>query len=586
MVRRRVAPAWVLVVAFLVGLVGALGAADRPVVTGESGRKLDEYLSRLERFGFSGGALAVRGKDVVLMKAYGLADRARGIQLATDSVFNLGSITKQFTAAAILTLETAGKLSVNDTIARYFDSVPPDKAAITLHHLLTHSSGLESDFSPSDYDPVGREEYVRRALQSRLLFTPGSGYEYSNAGYSLLAAIVERVSGEGYEAYLVAHVLEPAGMTETGYKLPRWPQERVAHGYREGEDWGTILRRIEPADAPYWTLRGNGGLHTTLSDMLAWHRAMDSGRVLSAAAREKYFKPHVAEGPMGRSFYAYGWSVSKTQRGTRVVQHNGGNGIYVAEFLRFPDEDAMLFVTSTDAGLKATPVVETLERVLFGAKYDLPPMLVDLPAERLASLAGSWRLPGGGVIKLTAEGKALAARAEGSEVLSALFPAPSAAEAERYAKLTAQTADISGRAFKGDATGLHAATEGQMSLEQVREQEASMMRDRESRLGKFKGSSVVGTTPGEADTARTIVRLDFEKASVYNVYTWGPRRLLGVRGMPQLPPLRFFPTSDSEFVSLSLGDGRPAARLAFERREGEVVLVVGAPRNTKVARRQ
>jgi CubicO group peptidase (beta-lactamase class C family) len=195
---RRAVPI-ALAVLVALGCPISLFAQDRPVVSGDAGRALDEYLSRLERFGFTGGALAVRGKDVLLSKSYGLSDRARGARLTTDSVYNLGSITKQFTAAAILTLEMQGKLAVTDLASKYLDGVPADKAAITLHHLLTHSSGLESDFSPTDYDPVGREEYVQRALQSTLLFTPGEGYEYSNAGYSLLAAIVERGSGQPYE---------------------------------------------------------------------------------------------------------------------------------------------------------------------------------------------------------------------------------------------------------------------------------------------------------------------------------------------------------------------------------------------------
>ena len=165
---RRLVPVLVLFVAL--GWVRSVSAQDRPVVSGETGRILDEYLARLERFGFTGGALAVRGKEVLLSKSYGLADRARRVPLTTESVYNLGSITKQFTAAAILTLEMQGKLEVTDLAGKYLEGAPADKSSITLHHLLTHSSGLESDFSPSDYDRVGREEYVRRALQSKLLF--------------------------------------------------------------------------------------------------------------------------------------------------------------------------------------------------------------------------------------------------------------------------------------------------------------------------------------------------------------------------------------------------------------------------------
>lgn len=573
-----------LVVA-LVALTGSpVAAEDKPIVNGETGRRIDEYLGRLERLGYSGGALAVRGRTVLLMKSYGLADRQKNIPLATDSVYSLGSITKQFTAAGILTLEMQRRLSVTDPIGRFFDAVPPDKSAITLHQLLTHSSGLESDFSPGDYDPVGRDEYVRRALQSKLLFRPGEGYEYSNAGYSLLAAIIEKVSGQSYEAYLAEHVFGPAGMRETGYKLPAWAPGRVAHGYQDGKDWGTILQRIQQPDAPYWTLRGNGGLHTTLADMLAWHRALDTDAVLSREERAKYFKPYVPEGPMRKSFYAYGWAVGKTARGTTIVQHNGGNGIYVAEFLRFPDEDSMLFLTSTDAGMKATPVVEVLERIAFGAEYALPPQVVELPQARLASLAGRWRLPKGGTIRLTADRKALSADPEDEEALAALEPASTPAQAERLAKLSARTADIASRALKGDVAPLHQAFGGMgMSIDEIRRQESEMMRDRESRLGRFKGSAVLGSIPSGDQTAQTIVRLDFEKRSVYNIYVWGPARLLGIRAMPQLPAQRFVPVSDREFVAFSLERGAAGVRLAFENRGGETLLVIGDGQRAVVA---
>jgi CubicO group peptidase (beta-lactamase class C family) len=548
-------------------------AADRPVVRGDLGKRLDEYLSRLERFGFAGGAVAVRGRDVLLLKSYGLADRANGIRLATDSVYSIGSITKQFTAAAILTLEMRGRLVVTDLISKYLDGVPPDKQGVTIHHLLTHSSGLESDFSPTDYEPVGREAYVRRALQSTLRFKPGEGFEYSNAGYSLLAAIIERVSGQPYEAYLVANVLKPSGMLESGYKAPGWAKSRVAHGYRDGDDWGTILDRIQAPDAPYWMLRGNGGLHTTLADMVAWHRALSTNAVLSAEARAKYFKPYVAEGPAGLSHYAYGWAVSKTPRGTTLVQHNGGNGIFVAEFLRFVDEDTMLFLTSTDAGMKATPVVEPLERILFGGQVTLPPSVIGITPERLASLAGRWTLPGGGVMTLRVDGPSLTVRPEDPAVFAALS-APAKEDAERYARLARRTGEIAAKAFAGDVADLHAAMGGEMPIEGLKKQEAAMMKDRESRLGRFLRSSVLGTAPREEDTVQTIVRLEFEKGAVYNAYIWGPRRILGIRGFPELPPLRFLPTSDREFVAFSLEGGGTERTLSFDERDGKTVLTL------------
>jgi len=573
----------VAVVSLGAGIPGARGE-DKPIVSGEVGRKLDDYLSRIERFGFSGGALAVRGKDVLLMKSYGLSDRAQKTPLATDSVYSLGSITKQFTAAAILTLEMQGKLSVSDPMSKHLSGVPADKAGITLHHLLTHSSGLESDFSPTDYEPVGREEYVGRALKSKLLFEPGRGYEYSNSGYSLLAAIVEKVSGKPYEAYLIEHVLEPAGMLESGYKAPGWATSRIAHGYRDGQDWGTILQRIQAPDAPYWMLRGNGGLHTTLGDMLLWHRALDSDAVLSKEARTKYFKPYVAEGPAQRSFYAYGWAVSTTPRGTTVVQHNGGNGIYVAEFMRFPEEDAMLFLTSTNAEVKASPVVQILERILFGGAVSMPPAVVNMAPERLAPLAGRWVLPKGGAITIAADGNALAVRADDPEAMSALAPPP-AGQAERFAQLTTRTADISSRSFKGDVSGLHQAMGGDMPIEQIKTQEVAMMRDREGRLGRFVKSSALATVPREGDTVQTIVQLEFEKGSVFNIYVWGPRRLLGIHGTPQLSALRFLPVSDRSFAAYSPEMGDAGQILSFETAGGETVLVLPTAAGPVTARK-
>jgi CubicO group peptidase (beta-lactamase class C family) len=194
------------------------------IATEEPGRELDVYFSRLEALGFSGTALVRRGAEVILGKGYGWADKSRGRRMTAADVVDLGSIAKQFTAAAILRLEADGKLGTGDPITRFFKDVPPDKRGITLHHLLTHSAGLASDFAESDYEPVLRDEYVRRALASALLGPPGKRYAYSNAGFSLLAAVVELVSGKNYEAYLADRLFRPTGMTETGYKLPGWPR--------------------------------------------------------------------------------------------------------------------------------------------------------------------------------------------------------------------------------------------------------------------------------------------------------------------------------------------------------------------------
>ncbi len=374
------------------------------------------------------------------------------------------------------------------------------------------------------------------------------------------------MSGQPYETYLIEKVLKPAGMRETGYKIPAWDPARVAHGSRDGQDWGTILERIAPPDAPYWMLRGNGGLHTTLADMLAWHRALDTDAVLPATARAKFFKPYVAEGPQAQSHYAYGWAVSKTPRGTTLVEHNGGNGIYVAEFLRFVDEDTMLFLTSTDTGLTATPVVENLQRLVFGGDVAMPPAVIDLDPSKVEPHAGTWATTDGARLTVSRDGAALLVSPSDPAGFAALNPVP-AQDAARFAEITARTAGIAARALAGDVTALHEALGGGMSLDDVRQQEASMMRDREARLGKFVRSAPLGSMRRDADTVRTIIRLEFERGTVYNVYLWGPRRILGMRGAPDLPATRFLPVSDREFAAFGLDGGGTERRVDVLHRE-------------------
>ena len=235
----------------------------------------------------------------------------------------------------------------------------------------------------------------------------------------------------------------------------------------------------------------------------------------------------------------------------------------------------MLFLTSTDADVTATPIVEVLERILFGGgQAALPPRVVRLAPNRLAALAGEWRLPSGGTLTLTADGGALLVRPVTPDAFTALSSA-SPAQAARLAELSARTAEIAARSFAGDVAPLHEAMGGGMPIKEVREQEASMLRDREGRLGRFKGSAVVGSMPRDADTVRTFVRLDFEKGSVYNVYLWGQKRILGLRGTPQPPEFHYLPTSERSFAAFTLDGGGTERRFGFTERGGQIRLLLG-----------
>ena len=281
--------------AFTLLMTWPLALRMRDAVVGEIGARVDQYLTRLVPYGFSGAVLVAKDGAVLLKKAYGLANRETALPYAIDMVSCIGSVTKQFTAAAILKLETEGKLSVSDPIAKYLPGVPPDKSAITIHQLLTHTAGFAGDLGGLDEEPIGRDALVARVFAAPLASKPGERFEYSNEGYSLAAAIVERVSGTGYETYLREHLLLPAGMKDTGYLAPDWPLSRLPVGYTaDGRPWGRVYRNGWLADGPGWYLRGNGGIHSTLDDLYRWILALDAATVLPADVVKK-FQPSSAE---------------------------------------------------------------------------------------------------------------------------------------------------------------------------------------------------------------------------------------------------------------------------------------------------
>lgn len=351
--------------ALTIGSAAFAGSPDSTsFVRGPIGEKLDAHLTAIAKKGYSGAVIVAKDGEIILRKGYGVANRKKGQSVKPDTVFTIGSITKQFTGAAIVKLEMQGKLRVSETIDRYFADVPDDKKGITLHHLLTHTAGL-TDVLGEDFDTSAtREAVLRLAMQSKLRSKPGIKHAYSNLGYSLLGMIVEKASGMEYEAYLRKHLFEPAGMMKTGYLLPKFAPGSLAVGYRDGKSWGTVLGHPMLEDGPCWHLRANGGIHSTIGDMYKWHLALEGSEILSDEAKAKYFAPHVDEGS-GDSFYGYGWVTFTTRRGTKMLGHNGGNGIFFADFNRYVDENVVIFHASNSRRYPPGRIGNDLARIIF-----------------------------------------------------------------------------------------------------------------------------------------------------------------------------------------------------------------------------
>ncbi|MGQ4268434.1 serine hydrolase domain-containing protein [Nocardiopsis changdeensis] len=302
-------------------LVGGGVAASAAVVGGGAAVR---WASRSPRERLAD--LVPEGPEVSAVAADGEPLVAVGMDTARD----VCSVTKQFTAAGVLRLEMDGELSVGDPVGAFLPGASGRLGEVDLHRLLTHTGGLPEALG-DDYEPLGREEFVAAAVAAE----PVEGYLYSNVGYGLLAAVIEVVAGS-YEGFLAETLFGPAGMTRTGYVLPDWDDAGVAVEYdARGHSSGRPYERPWADDGPYWNLRGNGGMLSTARDMLAWHRALAGGAVLSERALERMFTPHVAEDALGTSYYGYGWVILEVG-GRRAAWHNGGNGAAYAELLHVP----------------------------------------------------------------------------------------------------------------------------------------------------------------------------------------------------------------------------------------------------------
>lgn len=538
----------------LATMTATSAAAQQPLPIDQDPRqmaqRLDEHMRRLVPFGYSGSLLVAKDGEIVLSSGYGLADRENRVPVTAETVFDIGSITKQFTAAAILKLEMEGRLSVNDPVSRWFPNVPADKQGMTLHHLLTHSSGLRDVFG-GDYEVAERDSLADVILASELQWAPGTRYDYSNSGYSLLATVVEKASGMPYEQYVREKLWAPAGMTRTGYRGVQWRPGELAVGYRAGQRWGTPTDHLWATDGPYWNLRGNGGVLSSVTDLFRWHRALEGDAILSAAAKQKMWTPHVPEGPEGSSHYGYGWTITQTVRGSKLISHNGGNGIFFADFRRYVDEGVVILVMSNSADAPAANALQAIARTVFGGEVIAPPVAIDGDPSRAAAAAGTYRLPGGGTLAVAADGTRLTVRPQGQEAYALLNG--SAGDA-RLDSLAARSVAVLEAAARREYAPLHQAMGGERPVDEVRGMHEEYMAAVSGRLGAYQGVEHVGTSTRGA-RALTVVRMRFAQGPQLVRIVWEDGRILDIGSMREPAPALFVPMAPDAWASYDMATG-------------------------------
>ncbi|MGH1365939.1 MAG: serine hydrolase [Calditrichia bacterium] len=361
-------------------IMTALFLAGAQLLSAKAASELDDVKNRIDGYlragtanGFSGAVLiAIKGK-LIINKGYGIANKESGVLNTPNTVFDIGSNTKQFTGAAILKLVQFKKLKVSDPLRNFFPNLPADKQEITIQQLLTHSAGFIESIG-RDFDTISTEAFFEELYESKLLHQPGATYSYSNTGYSILARIIELVSGQSYESFLNEHLFKPAGLNQTGYLMPEWNGRNLARGYnRNVLDMGSMVTRYQEDGTISWHLKGNGGINSTQQDMHKWFNALKSHTVLPESLFYEFTTPRI--GPKGGTFkYAYGWGVRQSKRNTAVLSHNGSNGPFSHTLLWLPEEDVLIIYATNANSPSVERLAYTIKDMIFDQAYSPEPI--------------------------------------------------------------------------------------------------------------------------------------------------------------------------------------------------------------------
>ena len=306
------------------------------------------------------GATVVVMKDgkVLLRKAYGLANLSNKETLQADHVMRLGSITKQFTAVAILQLIEAGKITLNDPVTKFFPDYPETGKTVTIEHLLTHTSGIPSytgkpGFVASANKDISVSGMVDSFKNDALEFEPGSTFRYNNSGYFLLGAIIEKVSGETYANYVAKHIFTPLGMNNTAHEGHERSQQARAQGYSQRTDSFEPSMKISMTQ-PY----AAGSLTSTVDDLAKWDAAISAGKLLKADSWKRAFTSYKLKNGQDTN-YAYGWGVGEFEK-QPMISHGGGIPGFSTFALRLPKDKVFVAVlNNADGGLPQPEMIAT-----------------------------------------------------------------------------------------------------------------------------------------------------------------------------------------------------------------------------------
>ncbi|SRR5579859_14297 len=327
-------------------------AAPGQLLTGSLDNVVSSYVSDHH---FRGSVLVVKKGEILLRKGYGVASEAWQVSDSADTRYEIASLTKQFTGAAILQLAASGKLKLDDPVSRYYAAAPASWKDVTVRELANHTSGLPNneikDFTKGITVPYSWDELLATFRDRPLAFRPGTGWAYTNTEYYLLAYIIEKLSGESYGAYLQHHIFGPAGMNNSGYAgtLEVVPHEAEGYTSEDGH-----VRRRDYFDRSLES--GAGGIYTAVDDMRLWNEALSAGKLLDEASMQAMFAPSKP------GSYGFGWFIDL--EAPRRAYHEGSDPGFAAFEIRFLDERSLIVVLSNQDDAPVREIAIKLQQLI------------------------------------------------------------------------------------------------------------------------------------------------------------------------------------------------------------------------------
>ncbi|MCW5909766.1 MAG: beta-lactamase family protein [Cyclobacteriaceae bacterium] len=478
---------------------------------------IEKYIASVAAYGNAGQVLVARHSEVMVNLSYGYANREAQEPVQPNTIFEIASVSKMFTAAAILKLQSEGKLSVSDKISDFFENVPPDKNTITIHQLLTHSSGIRGGDLAADFENISKPDLVSRILVSPLRTAPGAKWIYSNAGYNLLAAIIEKQSGKTYDQYLTDTFFKPLKMASSGVNnTPFLLGKPVATAYQGNKNNGNA--KAQHFNPRTW---GGGSVCSTVSDLYMWERALHAGKVLPGKELVLMFAQHIPAGNDGYTYYGYGLFNYKNPADNNTVIDHGGDTErgFNATFRMFRDINLTYIFVSNAQQPGGTWdrwfMDRNIRNLVYGQPVTMPPAVMKTSRDELQKYAGAYYY-NDSKLEVSILGNNLVIEADGEDAVNLLYGFTEE-QKNKISIIQKSLSKILDDYKNGTAHGLEEFLSERGRSDFI--EERAMLTEK---FGQLRNYHIQGTFPDARDPNFWIcaARLEYEKRTVSYFSMW------------------------------------------------------------------